>query len=309
MQFMFDEHETYDYPNSIFVSSRIASIYKDILYSKIEHLYHYTNLDGLLGILENKCLWATQINFMNDTQEYQHGIETSLQTINERVVNTTHIDELAFLKGLEKHITCERGELFVVSFCEEGDLLSQWRGYSRGDIGIAIGFNYKELSTEFNTQFINNFIIPFKVIYDVKIQKQMVSDIIDIGIKALHYGNGTFPRKARIEHFPELIAETILSFVPLFKHPSFSKEKEHRFIYGVDKERKNVNFRVRNNMILPYSSIDLVRINDTCRQMPIDKIIIGPFNGQELTRQSIDYFLTNNNYNYIHSEFSSIPFR
>jgi hypothetical protein len=36
-------------------------------------LYHYTTLDGLLGILDKKELWATGISYLNDTSEFEAG--------------------------------------------------------------------------------------------------------------------------------------------------------------------------------------------------------------------------------------------
>jgi hypothetical protein len=32
-------------------------------------LYHYTNEQGLYGILENQCVWATHYKFLNDYSE------------------------------------------------------------------------------------------------------------------------------------------------------------------------------------------------------------------------------------------------
>ena len=34
-----------------------------------ELLYHYTTQKGLLGILKDKCIWATHIRYLNDTSE------------------------------------------------------------------------------------------------------------------------------------------------------------------------------------------------------------------------------------------------
>src|SRR5690349_9221535 len=34
---------------------------------------------------------------------------------------------------------------FVASFCEHGDVLSQWRAYSAGGKGLALGFDSREL--------------------------------------------------------------------------------------------------------------------------------------------------------------------
>jgi hypothetical protein len=41
-------------------------------YTWEEHkkLYHYTNWDGVLGILTTKSLWATHYRFLNDSSEF-----------------------------------------------------------------------------------------------------------------------------------------------------------------------------------------------------------------------------------------------
>lgn len=47
--------------NSEFSSTKYAKIIGDI--------YHYTSVDGIIGILKNKELWFTNIYFLNDNQE------------------------------------------------------------------------------------------------------------------------------------------------------------------------------------------------------------------------------------------------
>lgn len=38
-------------------------------------IYHYTNQDGLLGIIGNNTLWATNILYLNDYKEHIIGKE------------------------------------------------------------------------------------------------------------------------------------------------------------------------------------------------------------------------------------------
>ncbi|GHC39043.1 hypothetical protein [Aidingimonas halophila] len=33
---------------------------------------HYTSLEGIQGIVENKSMWASHINFLNDRKEWLH---------------------------------------------------------------------------------------------------------------------------------------------------------------------------------------------------------------------------------------------
>src|SRR4051794_34646457 len=37
------------------------------------NIFHYTSMVGLIGILDSKTLWATDIEFMNDAQEGRYG--------------------------------------------------------------------------------------------------------------------------------------------------------------------------------------------------------------------------------------------
>ena len=37
-------------------------------------LYHYTSQEGLLGILSSKTLWATRIQYLNDSTEFAYTL-------------------------------------------------------------------------------------------------------------------------------------------------------------------------------------------------------------------------------------------
>src|SRR2546423_10494745 len=46
-------------------------------------LYHYTSADGLLGMLQGRQLWATNVRFMNDTSELAYGIRLVREVLQE----------------------------------------------------------------------------------------------------------------------------------------------------------------------------------------------------------------------------------
>jgi hypothetical protein len=112
-------------------------------------LYHYTSATGLLGILSEKALHASDIRHLNDLRELV-------------LVQDQTISEVDRLRDAEAPTSAAAGRLgalwaalvdyknegqfgpFVVSFCEDGDLLSQWRGYGSG--GYAIGLSREALS-------------------------------------------------------------------------------------------------------------------------------------------------------------------
>ena len=42
-------------------------------------LYHYTSLEGLLGIIESKSIWATNVLYLNDASELNYSINLNVQ--------------------------------------------------------------------------------------------------------------------------------------------------------------------------------------------------------------------------------------
>ena len=56
----------------------------DSKYAKIkEKIYHYTSAEGLMGIVQNKELWFTNIYFLNDNQEVFYTYNLLLDLIKE----------------------------------------------------------------------------------------------------------------------------------------------------------------------------------------------------------------------------------
>jgi hypothetical protein len=100
-------------------------------------LYHYTDQKGLLGIIENKCLWATHSQFLNDLSEYQIAFDALQKKIRtERNDNWANLLSSFLLARQIKGI-------FVSSFSHErkADSLTMWRGYSAPLGGYSIGFD------------------------------------------------------------------------------------------------------------------------------------------------------------------------
>jgi hypothetical protein len=118
-----------------------------------ESLFHYTDTAGLLGILqEEPKLWASDVRFMNDAQELIYAMAAVVEGIKTMSSPTLRGDHWAHELGDRAVETFEKykgfvldevaaGNLgvYVVCFCESGNLLSQWRGYGKND-GYAIEF-------------------------------------------------------------------------------------------------------------------------------------------------------------------------
>ena len=138
-----------------------------------EKLYHYTNCDVLVGILQTKTLWATHYKFLNDYSEIilfrdklvslmlPHIQEACEELIKQIPSIEQYIKEMGGLDHVVKHETqvivdaqygATGDEIYILSFCGQhknpqinsNGLLSQWRGYGSGG-GVAVVFDTKKL--------------------------------------------------------------------------------------------------------------------------------------------------------------------
>jgi len=117
-------------------------------------LYHYTSLEGLLGIIESKSIWATNVLYLNDASELNYALKLLSDEVNdikgEIPLDANWLAKLSFFDNLILNIDeiilhpLNFG-FFICSFSEEKDLLSQWRGYCPGGIGFSVGINLSKL--------------------------------------------------------------------------------------------------------------------------------------------------------------------
>lgn len=111
-------------------------------------LYHYTNHDSLYNIVESKLLRASHVYYMNDSSEIIYAVDQFIKLAKERIdQNTDDESTLKFCEQLLEWVKRFRSDphcIFSFSLSEKGNLLSQWRAYTRHGTGISIGFNQSD---------------------------------------------------------------------------------------------------------------------------------------------------------------------
>jgi len=115
-------------------------------------LWHYTSHAALQGIVGSKRIWATEYRFLNDRQEFLHAKELAQKLVDEEPEyvgekfparqSVRDAVDMAFNTG---YLHEERLRVMVASFSEEGDQLSQWRGYASDSRGVSIGFDLRNI--------------------------------------------------------------------------------------------------------------------------------------------------------------------
>lgn len=258
-------------------------------------LFHYTDQNGLMGILSSGELWATHSKFLNDSSEINFSFEKVQKIIRTEYLGESD-DPYDFYEdeGLDDDIAEEdsphkrvlealiqelfsyrlHASIFIVCFSTEKDDLNQWRAYSGPGNGYAIGFDFVELKKRINgTRWNLN-----RCIYDNENQDAIIRGFVDA---YLNEYTGHFPcyEKGQInENLPELLAkkwarEFTLKYAPFFKHECFISENEWRLILitsnehdsysqksyklrGADDIDPQIKFRSSDVSITPYMSFE-----------------------------------------------------
>lgn len=110
--------------------------------STTDTVWHYTTTEGLHAILTSKEFRASSAGMMNDTAEISHGHDL-LDRVHRKWEQSDPSltgSGLAFVRRVFDVGSREllATNVYVLCASEEGDSLSQWRGYGRNG-GYAIG--------------------------------------------------------------------------------------------------------------------------------------------------------------------------
>ncbi len=202
-----------------------------ILKTPDKPLYHYTSRDVFWKIMDGESMLARHIKFSNDYHENEIGSHKI----------TAAVDQVAKVQ-----LTVANALPFMVCFCENADLLSQWRGYanegialefdfSKGLYGLKEGFSTAHCYTVMNTGlegdflsgvdnnknvFMGAIVSPYGVIYtDGKSDPD--EPVLSLVNKI---------KEASLDDIQQMSA----SMIPYIKNDKFCEEAEYRLIFDMN---------------------------------------------------------------------------
>lgn len=261
-------------------------------YTPKERLYHYTTFSGLLGIIDSNKLWASDIRYMNDSAELKHTVDLIRIEITERVVSGHPKPDLLnqFLDWVTHRIT-NGHMLFASSFRANGNLLSQWRGYSRIGKGVSLGFNPSFILDCAKKQ---NFQIG-KCVYKREEQRRLISEIIDSVEVLAEEIEDNLDNKNRVSVYHKIfekIESDLLRIAAILKHPSFKEEEEWRIVSPVitDYLEEPVLFREGTSMLVPYVEFNLADSKKS--PLVLDHLFLGPTPNITISMNSLKMYLS-----------------
>ena len=260
-------------------------------------LFHYTTQAGLIGIVDSGSIWATKIQYLNDSSEFDLSIFTNridkyISDVEKVSSDNFELDVLRLARV--NTIGIANANICVTSFCTDGDLLSQWRGYTGGGAGYSIGFQTTEL-----LQKIDIFGCKLRrCIYDEADQVAIIDEVISKALQAAGDLTGEaqeIGNRRAVLGIAEQLEKAILTYSACFKHSRFSEEDEWRLVsIPVSYTDDNFKFRVGLSTINPYYVMNIVGKNNEDGKVVngpwyriIDRVIVGPCPHPRLSRESI----------------------
>nr|WP_286775692.1 DUF2971 domain-containing protein [[Pseudomonas] sp. BICA1-14] len=257
---------------------------------KLETLYHYCSTGTFAAILQTQSIWLSSLTLSNDSMEGQLVKETIIRLAKEDNLSD-HICE-----RLKESLAFLERTLGGLGFClsEQGDLLSQWRGYADDAHGISIGFSkdYLEKLSRKAAAANKSGLTLQKVQYDAHEELvigtyQKLKGLIEEGaFRTPSFSTILSPKnpediltedKRTKNAHVKLIFQT-LSLVPqLFKlkSPAFREEAEWRLVSLVAPDIDNdFSFRTVRDRVIPYRVFQLEELGTPC----INEVILGPKN-------------------------------
>ena len=208
-----------------FVASQISTFGKP---PPTTILWHYTNGELLIKIIETGTLFSTQIACVNDSTEYRYSVELVHQAckrIRRRFPN--HPDTAFLLDYIDTHISTDTStnEWFITCFSTNRDDLSQWRAYGNGENGYAIGFNGPKMIGSVH----RNQCLLVPVNYDQSTHIRIADAIAEATVRFFLEGWKVKQSPALnihqwAESFLTAWVDDITYLAPAMKHPGFSTE-------------------------------------------------------------------------------------
>ena len=266
-------------------------------------LFHYTDFDGVAGILATKSLWLSKISTLNDTSEIHLAVQQFRARASQAAERLPR-DEADFLRdaaaGLED---ARRTNICVASFGEEADQLEHWRSYANDGRGIALGFHGRTLAEAGAAHDVR----LLRCVYEPEAHARIVDDLLQMLLTALRAERPSddAARKALVEDFRAVFLMT----APVIKDRHFSGEREWRL---VSMPRTPDDPRITANLAGNVASVQFVMPFVPAARSPatiLSSVVIGPTLDPDNVADAVAVLARREGFEIPAPRFSQIPYR
>lgn len=292
----------------------------------VDRVWHYTDAAGAIGLITSSEVWATSISFLNDTEEFAHGIHVLEEQLS-LVLESRHVHP-AQKRFMENAVQLARSStdvspLYVFCASEEPDSLSQWRGYG-GGVSYAVGVDVdSEIMAVVDEDAAPRQLPPRgpwptwgKVLYDREEQRNLL-------LRGLSFCAATTPNPSLEEERPGLAvaqASGVLVGLSIYcKNEAFRDEREVRLVTSAPDESGAVRFRPSRLGATPYVRLAQPPARDRGAgawwtvpehpPLPVGAVCVGPTPHSEAASQGMRLLLDSRGFRPVPVHESTAPFR
>ena len=271
------------------------------------------------GAMNGSCLFRNIINPKISDDQFSRFMNWSANACGDAdqidyIVNFT---KYSILKNLHCFAASEwKEDFFIASFCNDGDLLNQWRGYAGRGGGYAIQFSQANQSNLSNVTRANNPFKLYKVLYRSDEQSADLTNYINETLNLIpskeYRSNFARSKEHDISEMIEVknrtfksMSERIGNVVLGWKDRAFSSEGESRLVGSFAREilPDGIEFRQSSKLLVPYIPVSLENLG-----LQITKIRFGPDLDPGLAEHSTKLLLKKYGHDNVEVVKSSVPY-
>lgn len=281
------------------------------------YLWHYTNANGLMGIVspvdtDSLTFWFTRSDCLNDSSEGENVIEC-LRLVGkelyasgnisqdvydstlDRIIPSKHIITYPFYDAKEKDDSLKQGtfmdyvecEPFLCCFSLAGDELDMWRYYSKTGDGYSLELlsdsMFHELEEYAHAEIIDTNvkyvkIKRLKVLYEEVDKQRLIKEALLDAERAFQSTSIKLGEEKAATELNGFIDHIVQENQFRFKHPCFSSEREYRFIaYRPIKKPRYLQNELAEIKYRIQSGVLIPYIELHCDSVALARVQLGPF--------------------------------
>ena len=296
-------------------------------------LWHYTDTQGLKGIVLNRTIRLSHPSFLNDPSELRYANSIYDEMLEE--IRTNSQDPLVqeFVEGYRTYKDDYQNQyqedeysfvVFVASFCGDQDRLDLWRQYGDDGQGFALGFRMEQLrdvvERHVEKMKIPGWIHILRVLYIEDEQRDYTRRILNFWIDEFKKDRENLRNKENepvdvymVEVYSPL-RTALGAIAPFFKHPCYENENENRIALNSSYiDPGKMAFLARRGYFKPYIDFNIEDDKNGIKDdgndaFPLDTVMIGPTTPPLWSERSLRMFLANQRLKSVKTEHSDLPY-
>jgi len=265
-----------------------------------DFLYHYTKAASFIEIVNSKCLWATDVLFVNDSTEYTYTLNLFTEEVDALSSTTPGKDEIRRILA-DAVPLAENVRPFITSFSKDGNDLSQWRSYCPEAGGVSLGISGARLQRLAEGQSFRLSRCEYRDFTQRTLVKEGIREALN-GVSEILGGTSQ-------EYIVRsLLAARLFELASTFKHPKFSKEDEWRLVSAADhRPADRLGFRSGLCGVTPYLRFSLTEMPD--QNVVFERIFLGPTPYPTLAKFAVEEMAWSGKLGFSDVMYCDIPYR